>query len=47
VLAAALHGKMKDKRAVQLAASGMLSTVQLKSGPAALTAALRNLLRKE
>ncbi len=47
ILAAALHGKVTDPRAAQLAASGMLSKVQLKSGPAALAAAIRNLLRKE
>jgi hypothetical protein len=47
VLAMALHGKVKDKRAAQLAVSGILSNVQLKNGPAALAAAIRNLLRKE
>jgi hypothetical protein len=47
VLAAALRGKVKDKRAKPLAVSGMLSSVQLKDGPAALAAAIRNRLRKE
>ena len=47
VLAAALREKAKDKQAKQLADSGMLSSVQLRDGPAALAAAIRNLVHKE
>jgi hypothetical protein len=47
VLARAMRGSANSKRARQLAASGMLSSVQLKDGPAALIAAIRNLAHKE
>lgn len=47
VLAKALRGSANNQRARQLAASGLLSSVQLKHGPAALSAAIRNLLHKE
>lgn len=47
VLAKVLRGSASNKRARQLAASGTLSSVQIKSGPVALTAAIRNLLHQE
>lgn len=45
VLAAALHGKVKDKRAGQLVASGLLTGVRLADGPNALRVVLQRLLR--
>lgn len=47
VLAAALRGKVKDRRAKPFAASGMLSSIQLQDGPAALAAAIQHRLQKE
>ncbi len=45
VLATALHGKVKDKRAGELARSGLLTSVRLADGPNALRAAIDHLLR--
>ncbi len=46
VLAAALRGKVKDKRARQLVASSLLTSVRLADGPIALRAVLKRLLHR-